>query len=205
MHPPDKSSSPGQGESAHIAELIRQLAEFDPRTREQAAAEIFALGVTRAEPVARAWLADADVAACFVIEAALMPQTTVGVATFRDTFARIRAANGSPDLAQVPPDLDAEEFELHIGAARLDVLTTRHPKGTGAITKFLKKRGEEIQQIEWNVRDVERATTLVREKLRLTPVYPKARAGADQTKVNFFLVDAAGSKLLIELVEKGPR
>src|SRR5215831_18772855 len=201
MPPPDKSSPPRRGESTHIAELIRQLAQSDPTIRMQAAAEIFAEGVMRAEPIVRAWLADADVAACFVIEAALMPQTTVGIATFPETFARIRTANASPDLAHVPPDIDAEEFELRLGAVRLDVLTTRDPDGTGAIAKFLKKHGEEIQQIEWNVRNVERATALVREKIGITPVYPQARIGANQTRVNFFLVHAAGSNLLIELVE----
>ena len=39
---------------------------------------------------------------------------------------------------------------------------------------------------------------------RLTPLYPKTRAGANGTRINFFLVPApSGKKVLIELVEAG--
>jgi hypothetical protein len=52
------------------------------------------------------------------------------------------------------------------------------------------------------VRDAARATELIRSRFALEPVYPEVRAGADGTRVNFFLAPAAeGSKILIELVE----
>jgi len=53
---------------------------------------------------------------------------------------------------------------------------------------------------------VDRATQILRDKFGLAPVYPATRAGADGTRVNFFLVSAPGaSKVLIELYEPAPR
>jgi len=37
------------------------------------------------------------------------PKTTVGIAVQPELFRQIRAANGSPRLAEVPPDQDAED------------------------------------------------------------------------------------------------
>jgi methylmalonyl-CoA/ethylmalonyl-CoA epimerase len=128
---------------------------------------------------------------------------TVGVAVNPANFEAIRAANGSPRLAEVPPDQDAMEFELHSGPrARLDILTTNAPGGSGAIAKFLAKFGEGIQQVEYEVTDVDRATEILRARFGQQPVYPATRPGAEGTRVNFFLVEAPeGKKVLIELVE----
>jgi hypothetical protein len=106
-------------------------------------------------------------------------------------------------LANVPPDLDAREFELHFAeGVRLDVLTTREDRGEGAIARFLRKFGEGIQQMELDVRDVKRATELLRSRFGVAAIYAEARRGADGTLVNFFLVaDGKGGKLLVELVE----
>jgi hypothetical protein len=99
--------------------------------------------------------------------------------------------------------LDAEEFELRFAAdVRLDVLTTRDRQGNGAIARFLKKRGEGIQQVELLVNDLDRATNILRGQFGAAPVYAEGRRGADETRVNFFLVATPTSeKLLIELVE----
>jgi hypothetical protein len=120
-----------------------------------------------------------------------------------ETFERIHAANNSPRLANVPPDQDAREFELHLeDSIELDILTTRAPGGSGAIARFLEKFGEEIQQVEIYVRDVDRATGILRTGFGLTPIYPATRAGADGTRVNFFLATTPdGKKVLIEFVE----
>ena len=132
---------------------------------------------------------------------------TVGVAVTPETFDRIRNANGSPKLADVPPDQDAIEFELHFTVAytipvRLDILTTKEPGGSGAIAKFLAKNGEGIQQVEYEVSNVDRATQILIEKFGQKPIYPAKRLGADGTRVNFFLAArAGGKKVLIELVE----
>ena len=114
-----------------------------------------------------------------------------------------REANGLPHLAVVPPDQDAEEFELHFpNDVSLDVLTTRDPQGSGPIAKFLAKFGEGVQQVEFRCAGVERATQILKEKLEVAPVYPATRAGADGTRVNFFLVASPdGGKVLIELYE----
>ena len=74
--------------------------------------------------------------------------------------------------------------------------------GTGAIARYLEKHGEGIQQIEITVRDVDRATEILRTKFALAPIYPATRPGADGTRVNFFLVPTPqGKKVLVELVE----
>lgn len=129
---------------------------------------------------------------------------TVGVAVLPKTFARIRAANGNPPLADVPPDQDANEFELHFAdRVQLDILTTNTPGGLGAIARFLDKFGEGIQQVEFDVKNVDEATEILRRRFNLAPLYPATRAGADGTRVNFFLASRPdGRKVLIELVEK---
>jgi hypothetical protein len=56
--------------------------------------------------------------------------------------------------------------------------------------------------VEIYVRDVDRATEILRARFGLAPIYPSTRAGADGTRVNFFLATAPdGKKVLIELVE----
>ncbi len=130
-------------------------------------------------------------------------KVTVGIAVAPDVFERIRVANGWRHLADVPSDQDAKEFELEFaGGTQLDILTTRDPAGEGAIAKYLRKFGEGIQQVEIGVRSVDRAAVVLREQFSLQPIYPQARAGADGTRVNFFLVSTTGSgRVLIELVE----
>ena len=127
----------------------------------------------------------------------------MGIAVKPETFERLRSANGSPRLADVPPDQDAQEFELEFPVGvKLDILTTAQPGGGGAIDRYLRKFGEGVQQIEFNVTDVGRATEILRERFALEPIYPTTRAGGDGTRVNFFLVPAPdGAKVLIELVE----
>jgi hypothetical protein len=132
---------------------------------------------------------------------------TVGVAVRREAFAKIRAANGQPALANVPQEQDAEEFELHFGeGVELDVLTSREPGGQGAIARFLAKFGEGVQQVEFRCLNVNRAMEILRERFGVAPIYPEARPGANGSKVNFVLVTVPGAraesaKVLIELYE----
>ena len=131
---------------------------------------------------------------------------TVGVAVARETFSPIRVANGTPRLAEVPADQDAEEFELHFGnGVSLDILTTREPGGDGAIARYLAKFGEGVQQVEFLCSNVDRAAEIIKEKFRLALIYPETRLGADGTRMNFFLVVSPdGGKVLIELYESRP-
>ena len=138
-----------------------------------------------------------------ILDASQFPVATVGIAVTPETFGRIHTANGSPRLADVPPDQDAKEFELHFAQnVQLDILTTREPAGTGAIARYLQKFGEGIQQVELLARNVDVATEILRSRFGVQPIYPATRAGADGTRVNFFLAALPEKgKILIELVE----
>jgi hypothetical protein len=178
---------------------ISGLFSPDAAIRAVSAAAIFNQGLTLAGPTVSSWVSNRDFSSLLCDQ----PLTTVGLAVFPDTFARIEQANGNPRLASVPDDLDAKEFELHFAPEiSLDILTTRDPEGDGAIARYLKRFGEGIQQVEFRCLDVNRAAAILRENFGVTPIYPEARPGADGTRVNFFLAPtSSGGKVLIELYE----
>jgi hypothetical protein len=186
--------------SESAAAYISRLAGADAKEREVAAYALFRLGCASAEPVLRKWFADPEFRALAPAGGALL---TVGLAVQAAAFEAVRARFGQPQLAEVPPDQDVLEFELGFAhGVRLDVMTPRTPGGEGPIAKFLGRFGEGIQQVECDVRDVSRATEILQQRFQLEPVYAQIRAGANQTRVNFFLVPVAkNGKLLIELVE----
>ena len=190
-------------DSAELATLILALGEQDLAIREGAGAELFRRGRELSRSAAARWFADPEFAKHFVLDVSHFPPTTVGIAVTPQSFDRIRAANDSPRLAEVPPDQDAREFELHLAqTVQLDILTSREPAGTGAIARYLQKFGEGIQQIEFLTRSVDAATQILRSRFGVQPIYPATRQGADSTRVNFFLASSAdGTKVLIELVE----
>jgi hypothetical protein len=184
-------------------QLLDQLAGSDAGGRERAAAELFRRGCAAAEPVLKQWFADADFRALISGRGQML---TVGVAVHPAQFEEIRRRCGQARLAQAPPDQDALELELEFPhGVRLDVLTTSDPAGGGAIAKFLTRFGPGIQQLECEVRDAVRATELIQSRFALAPVYPEARAGANGTRINFFLAQGIDHhKVLIELVELSP-
>jgi hypothetical protein len=186
--------------SSPLAQSISDLSSADAAKRLAAAGEIYLLGLATAGSAISAWWAENELSAFLL---GPKPAVTVGLAVQRDTFGRIRIANGTPRLADVPPDQDAEEFELHFaGGISLDILTTREPGGSGAIAKYLAKLGEGIQQVEYRCSNVDRATQILKDRVGISPVYPATRHGADGTRVNFFLVASPdGGKVLIELYE----
>jgi hypothetical protein len=185
--------------SSALSTAILDLLSSDSVKRAAAAAEIYRAGRALADDATARWLEEAELS---TLLGGHVPSVTVGLAVSRETFVKIRVANGSPRLADVPPDQDAEEFELHFpDGVALDVLTSRAPGGTGAIAKYLAKFGEGVQQVEFRCSDVERATRTLKEKFGVTPVYPVTRPGADGTRMNFFLVPSGRRKVLIELYE----
>lgn len=186
--------------SSPLAQSIADLSSADESKKLAAAGEIYRLGRATAGSAVANWWPESELSALLL---APNPVITVGVAVQRDTFSRIRIANGTPRLADVPPDQDAEEFDLTFEEGiSLDILTTREPGGSGAIAKYLAKLGEGIQQIEYRCTNVDRASQVLKEKLKIASVYPETRAGADGTRVNFFLVKSPdGGNVLIELYE----
>jgi hypothetical protein len=186
--------------SSPLAQSIADLSSVDESKKLAAAGEVYRLGRATAGSAIAAWWAESELSALLL---APNPVITVGVAVQRDTFSRIRIANGTPRLADVPPDQDAEEFDLNFEEGiSLDILTTREPGGSGAIAKYLAKLGEGIQQVEYRCSNVDRASQILKEKFRIASVYPETRAGADSTRVNFFLVKSPdGGNVLIELYE----
>lgn len=213
-------------DAAGIARWIQDLAGSDARLKAESGMRLYLAGVNLCTPLLTRWVSDPEFreltlpgnsSKSSTVGAGLTPapahdgphlrltssSIVVGIAVHPDTFQKIRAANNSPRLAQVPADQDAQEFELHLDASiEFDILTTREPGGPGAISRFLQKFGEGIQQIEIYVRDVDRATEILRARFALAPLYPATRAGADGTRVNFFLASGPDAKkVLIELVE----
>ncbi|HTP67610.1 MAG TPA: hypothetical protein VMJ35_01785 [Dongiaceae bacterium] len=186
-----------------LRHAIDGLISGDPESRVAAATEIHRLGRALADHAVYPWWSDTELGKLL---AAPNPHITVGLAVQPSRFEKIREAAGLPRLAEVPPDQDAREFEMHFpGGIAMDILTSREPEGSGAIAKFLQKLGEGIQQVEFRCDDVDRATQILREKFSLNAVYPETRPGADGTRVNFFLVAAPGTnKVLIELYEPSP-
>jgi hypothetical protein len=185
--------------SSPLSSTIAALASADRVARTAAATEIYTTGRNSADVATQLWRNHAELEALL----GATPVVTVGLAVDPATFAKIREANGSPRLAQIPPDQDAQEFELHFpNEISLDVLTTSAPGGSGAIARYLSKFGEGIQQVEYRCSDLDCATALLQQEFDITPIYPHPRPGADGTRINFFLVAASnGGKILIELYE----
>lgn len=199
---PDPKEEPEPGST--MASAIQELASADASARERGAVKIFRAARVQVEQATHDWWKDAELSGLLF---APEPHITAGIAVAPERFAAIRAANATPRLNEVPPDQDAQEFELHFpGGISLDVLTTRAPGGDGAIARYLAKFGEGIQQVEYRCANVDRATQILRERFQCSPVYPQTRPGADGTRINFFLVAApGGAKVLIELYEAAAR
>ena len=187
-----------------VQEWIALLASTDSNERAQAVHELFRLGCAAAEPVLRKWFANAEFRTLARSGSSLL---TVGIAVEPIRFETIRARFGQPRLAEAPADQDVIRVRTGVShGVRLDVLTTRAREEDGAIARFLTRFGEGIQQVECDVRDIARATEVLRSHFALEPIYPDVRAGANHTRVNFFLVPIAENrKILMELVEVAPQ
>lgn len=173
---------------------VDDLAGPDPSRRVAARLHLYRAGCALVEDIFAAWRKDPEFAMLVAGE------PIVGVAVPPDVFARIRQQLHMPPLASVPAELNTAEFEMHGPGPRMDILTP--VDNEGAIQKFLDRFGPGIQQVELPVSSVEAAVKILSERFGLAPVYPQARDGADETRVNFFLVEKpGGGKVLIELFE----
>jgi hypothetical protein len=187
-----------------LEHAIEGMSSPNPEVRMTSATEIHHIGRGMADHAVFPWWENAEL---FSLLEGGSPFVTVGLAVTPQRFEKIREACGWPRLVEVPPDQDAQEFELHLpGGLSMDVLTSKDPAGSGAIAKYLGKFGEGIQQVEFRCKNVDRATQILEQKFEIKPVYPETRSGADGTRINFFLLSAPGTnKVLVELYELAPR
>jgi methylmalonyl-CoA/ethylmalonyl-CoA epimerase len=83
------------------------------------------------------------------------------------------------------------------GSTRLQLLAPLRPDS--AIATFLDRSGPGLQQLAYRVRDVDRASAVLRERgLRL--LYDSPRRGTAGSRINFVHPKDAGG-VLVELVE----
>jgi len=176
------------------AAWVDDLAGPDPGRRVAARLRLYREGCALVEEPLAAWRKDAE------FNVLVAGEPIVGVAVLPDAFERIRQETRMPPLAKVPEEMNTAEFELPGPGPKMDILTP--VDNEGPIQKFLDRFGPGIQQVELPVSNVEEAVRILRERFGLVPVYPQAREGAEETRVNFLLVDKpGGGKVLIELFE----
>src|SRR5258707_5889200 len=96
-----------------LSSPIADLSSSDESKRLAAAVEIYRAGRTPADRVVFAWWTNDEF---YSLLYGSKPSVTVGLAVERETVQRIREASGLPQLTDVPPDHDAEEFEMHFSA-----------------------------------------------------------------------------------------
>src|SRR5579872_837944 len=102
-------------------EFVAGLADPNLQTRAAAAKSFFEAGLQSCRSILDQWLSNSELESLFRRHAGEPSNNhenlaaTVGIAVAPEAFERIRTANGSPHLADVPPDQDAKEFELHFG------------------------------------------------------------------------------------------
>jgi hypothetical protein len=164
---------------------IRALASEPPRrARRSRRNSIFRTACDTAETLVRAWTQDAEFARLIGSPAHAF---TAGVAVEPELFAAIRSANGAPRLADVPPEQDALEFHLNFGNdVRLEVLTTRGASGEGAVARYLRKFGRNVQHVEIATSDVGRAAEILKTRFALQPIYPASAPGRGPRAHQFF-------------------
>src|SRR5215470_18238801 len=94
-----------------LRNAIENMSSSDPEARVAAATEIHREGRALADHAVYPWWSDAELVKLL---GAPTPFVTVGLAVQPERFEKIREAAGSPRLAEVPPDQDAREFEIHL-------------------------------------------------------------------------------------------
>src|SRR5258708_25086738 len=108
-----------------LSSRFGDLAASDESKRLAAAVKIYSAARTPAVRVVLSWWTNDEF---YSLLYGSKPSVTVGLAVERETFQRIREASGLPQLTDVPPDQDAEEFELHFAAGDTWVaLTPKKP------------------------------------------------------------------------------
>ena len=115
------------------------------------------------------------------------------IAFYRDTYGMTLAHE------EVNEEQGVREAMMAVGGSGscIQLLAPLSPEST--IAKFLDRSGPGIQQMAYRVEDVDAVSAVLRERgLRL--LYPEARRGTSNSRINFIHPKDAGG-ILVELVE----
>ena len=115
------------------------------------------------------------------------------IAFYRDTYGMSLAHE------EVNEEQGVREAMMAVGdsGSCIQLLAPLSPEST--IAKFLDRSGPGIQQMAYRVEDVDAVSEVLRERgLRL--LYPEARRGTSNSRINFIHPKDAGG-ILVELVE----
>jgi methylmalonyl-CoA/ethylmalonyl-CoA epimerase len=115
------------------------------------------------------------------------------IAFYRDTYGMTLAHE------EVNEEQGVREAMMAVGdsGSCIQLLAPLSPEST--IAKFLDRSGPGIQQMAYRVEDVDAVSAVLRERgLRL--LYPEAKRGTSDSRINFIHPKDAGG-VLVELVE----
>ena len=115
------------------------------------------------------------------------------IAFYRDTYGMTLAHE------EVNEEQGVREAMMSVGdsGSCIQLLAPLSPEST--IAKFLDRSGPGIQQMAYRVEDVDAVSAVLRERgMRL--LYPEARRGTSNSRINFIHPKDAGG-ILVELVQ----
>jgi methylmalonyl-CoA/ethylmalonyl-CoA epimerase len=115
------------------------------------------------------------------------------IAFYRDTYGMTLAHE------EVNEEQGVREAMMAVGGSgsHVQLLAPLSPEST--IAKFLDRSGPGVQQVAYRVEDIDAVSATLRERgLRL--LYPEARRGTSDSRINFIHPKDAGG-ILVELVQ----
>ncbi|TYL45982.1 methylmalonyl-CoA epimerase [Nocardioides sp. BGMRC 2183] len=122
-----------------------------------------------------------------------VPDLDVAIAFYRDTFGMVTVHE------EVNEEQGVREAMVAVGdsGSCIQLLAPLNEEST--IAKFLDRSGPGVQQMAYRVTDLDRVSTVLRERgVRL--LYPEPKRGTADSRINFVHPKDAGG-VLVELVE----
>ena len=129
------------------ADCVALLSHANAHVRRDAARDLYVAGVALCEAAIDEWRTDREFDELLVRASHEHSpwRMVVGIAVKPETFAAIHKVMGAPRLADVPPDQDAKEFEIHCDdGAELDILTAR---GAGLAVWAIPTGSDPLQKL----------------------------------------------------------
>jgi methylmalonyl-CoA/ethylmalonyl-CoA epimerase len=115
------------------------------------------------------------------------------IAFYRDTYGMTLAHQ------EVNEEQGVREAMMAVGSSGSHIQLLAPLSADSTIAKFLDRSGPGIQQMAYRVEDLDAVSEVLRERgLRL--LYPEARRGTSNSRINFIHPKDAGG-ILVELVE----